>query len=293
MVRADGSGTSAMFSDYLRQLQPAAWATFCSDVPDHAVRPDVVLAADDPGRDRPEGLRRRRQLRPAADEHDHLRRDRLRAGAQLPGGAGQERERPLRLPSSQNDATALVHARIQPDLISDLSGVHTAPEPTAYPIAGYSYMITPTKLQDGFTTAKGAVLGQVHPLQRLRRPAEGGPARILAADAGAGAGRVRRGAADPGSSGAAAAVTVRQPDPARRRGTSGGPQGNTGPTVTGSNTRAAAPTSPPGPPELQQHRHSGTTGNRHHGIEVTPAESTSAHRRLQRPVERDPGRVPG
>jgi hypothetical protein len=38
--------------------------------------------------------------------------------------------------------------------------VHTAPEAGAYPIAGYSYMITPTKLQYGFTTGKGAVLGK-------------------------------------------------------------------------------------------------------------------------------------
>jgi hypothetical protein len=63
-------------------------------------------------------------------------------------------------PSSQADATALRHARIRSDLISDLTGVHTAPEAGAYPIAGYSYMITPTKLQYGFTTAKGAVLGK-------------------------------------------------------------------------------------------------------------------------------------
>jgi hypothetical protein len=63
-------------------------------------------------------------------------------------------------PSSQNDATALTHAQIQPDLISDLSGVHVAPEANAYPIAGYSYMITPTKTGFGFTTAKGAVLGK-------------------------------------------------------------------------------------------------------------------------------------
>jgi hypothetical protein len=63
-------------------------------------------------------------------------------------------------PSSQNDATALTHARIQSDLISDLSGVHTAPEANAYPIAGYSYMITPTREGFGFTRAKGAVLGK-------------------------------------------------------------------------------------------------------------------------------------
>ncbi len=137
-------------------------------------------------------------------------------------------------PSSENDATALTHARIQPDLISDLSGVHSATETNAYPIAGYSYMITPDHGAGQLHHRQGRGAREVHPLQRLRRPAEGRAARLLAADSGAGKGRVRGRAADPRRSGAAAALQVRQPD-AARGGTSGGPTGNGGPPPSSGN----------------------------------------------------------
>jgi phosphate transport system substrate-binding protein len=160
VVRADGSGTSAMFSDYLSQLQPAAWRTFCSR---YQITPcgetsfwplDIPGAVAQKGSD---GVANYVQQQPGAVTY-------------VETGYAIQRNFPVALvknssgsyvfPSSANDATALTHARIRSDLISDLSGVHTAPERNAYPIAGYSYMITPTKLQYGFTTAKGAVLGR-------------------------------------------------------------------------------------------------------------------------------------
>ena len=69
-------------------------------------------------------------------------------------------------PSSENNATALKHALINPNLAGDLIPVYNAPEPTAYALASYSYLITQTT---GFDPAKGAVLGKwiIH---RLRRP---------------------------------------------------------------------------------------------------------------------------
>jgi phosphate transport system substrate-binding protein len=160
VVRADGSGTSAMFSDYLRQLQPAMWHTFCSR---YHLSPcgetsfwplDISGAVAQKGSD---GVANYVQQQPDAITY-------------VETGYAIQRNFPVVLvkntsgnyvfPSSANDATALTHARIQSDLISDLSGVHTAPEKNAYPIAGYSYMITPTKAQYGFTPAKGAVLGK-------------------------------------------------------------------------------------------------------------------------------------
>ncbi len=61
------------------------------------------------------------------------------------------------LPLSGNVQTALTHARLHPDLTQDLSGVYVAPEPNAYPLSSYSYLITPT---DQIDPAKGHVLGQ-------------------------------------------------------------------------------------------------------------------------------------
>ncbi|MDX6548969.1 MAG: phosphate transport system substrate-binding protein [Gaiellales bacterium] len=160
VVRADGSGTSAMFSDYLRQLQPAMWRSFCAH---HAISPcgeisfwplDIAGAVGQKGSD---GVANYVQQQTGTITY-------------VETGYALARNFPVVLvrnasghyvfPSSQNDATALTHARIQSDLISDLSGVHTAPERTAYPIAGYSYMITPTREGFGFTRAKGAVLGK-------------------------------------------------------------------------------------------------------------------------------------
>jgi hypothetical protein len=61
------------------------------------------------------------------------------------------------LPTSQNVATALTHATLNPDLTQNLGGVYDAPEANAYAMSSYSYLITETT---GFDPAKGAVLGQ-------------------------------------------------------------------------------------------------------------------------------------
>ena len=45
-------------------------------------------------------------------------------------------------PSSENVATALKHASLNPDLTQNLLGVYNAPETSAYPLASYSYLVT-------------------------------------------------------------------------------------------------------------------------------------------------------
>lgn len=160
VVRSDGSGTSAMFSDYLNQLQHPAWLTFCHNYDIQPCGQTSFWPLTIPGSVAQKG----------SDGVANYVAQQSNTITYVETGYALERRFPVVLvknasghfvfPSSQNDATALTHARIQSDLISDLSGVHTAPEANAYPIAGYSYMITPTKLQNGFTTAKGAVLGR-------------------------------------------------------------------------------------------------------------------------------------
>ena len=146
VVRADGSGTSAMFSDYLSQLQPAMWHTFCSR---YQLPPPCGETSfwplDIPGAVAQKG----------SDGVANYVQQQTGAVTYVETGYAIQRNFPVVyvrnasghyvFPSSANDATALTHARIQSNLISDLTGVHTAPEANAYPIAGYSYMITPTK----------------------------------------------------------------------------------------------------------------------------------------------------
>ena len=160
VVRSDGSGTSAMFSDYLRQLQPAAWSVFCSKYGITPCGETSFWPLSVPGFVSQKG----------SDGVANYVQQQTSTITYVETGYALARNFPVALvknasghyvfPSAQNDATALKHARIQKDLISDLTGVHTAPEANAYPIAGYSYMITPTVVQDGFTTAKGNVLGR-------------------------------------------------------------------------------------------------------------------------------------
>ena len=160
VVRADGSGTSAMFSDYLRQLQPAMWRHFCST---YHISPcgeisfwplDIAGSVAQKGSDGVANYVQQQTNSITYVETGYA------LARNFPVVYVRNQSGHYVFPSSQADATALRHARIRSDLISDLSGVHTAPEAGAYPIAGYSYMITPTKLQYGFTTAKGAVLGK-------------------------------------------------------------------------------------------------------------------------------------
>jgi phosphate transport system substrate-binding protein len=160
VVRSDGSGTSAMFSDYLRQLQPAMWHSFCSK---YQITPcgqisfwplNIPGAIGQKGSD---GVANYVQQQPNSITYAETG---YALARNFPVVLVKNRSGHYVFPSSQNDATALTHAKIRPDLISDLSGVHTAPEANAYPIAGYSYMITPTKEGFGFTKEKGAVLGK-------------------------------------------------------------------------------------------------------------------------------------
>ena len=159
VVRSDGSGTSAMFSDYLRHLEPGLWHTFCQR---YGISPCGQtsfwpLAPGFVGQKGSDGVANYVQQQTSTLTY-------------VETGYALERNFPVALvknksghyvfPSSVNDATALRHARIRSDLVSDLSGVHTAPEKNAYPISGYSYMITPTKVGFNFTREKGAVLGR-------------------------------------------------------------------------------------------------------------------------------------
>jgi len=57
------------------------------------------------------------------------------------------------LPYAANIAAALTKANLRPDLSQELSGVYTNPDPLTYPIAAYSYLMTPCA--SGRDTCKG------------------------------------------------------------------------------------------------------------------------------------------
>lgn len=63
-------------------------------------------------------------------------------------------------PTAGNVAVALTAARTSPNLIADLTGVYTNPDPRAYPFSSYSYLIVPTTESGSFTALRGHTLAQ-------------------------------------------------------------------------------------------------------------------------------------
>jgi len=252
VVRSDGSGTSAMFSNYLDQLQPGPWHAFCQKYQIPSVACSVVSywPLTIPGA----------QAQKGSDGVANYVSQQPNSICYVETGYAIERGFPVALvknrsghyvyPSSYNDATALRHAAIESDLISNLTGVHFAPEANAYPISGYSYLITPTRVGFGFTTAKGAVLGKFIQYMACAGQQKAAPlgysplTPVLVRGDFAGIRRIP-GAAPPPPLNAQTC-----PNPTLTgQGSGGGPQGNggggvTGGTITGSHTHntTGAPT---------------------------------------------------
>lgn len=156
VIRSDGSGTSAQFSLYLASQASPVWNSFVSrdGCPAPCSQwPPFAGSTQQNGSDGVAGF---------------VANDALGAGAigYVEAGYAYGRGFPVAnlhnvsgnfvQPTSGNVATALTHATLHSDLTQDLSAVYAAPEPNAYPMSSYSYLITPTA---GFDPAKGAVLG--------------------------------------------------------------------------------------------------------------------------------------
>ncbi|WP_151084546.1 phosphate ABC transporter substrate-binding protein PstS [Nocardioides cynanchi] len=61
-------------------------------------------------------------------------------------------------PTAGNVAVALTKAKINPDLTQNLDSVYSNPDPRAYPMSSYSYMVVPTSTAAPFNTDKGRTL---------------------------------------------------------------------------------------------------------------------------------------
>jgi phosphate transport system substrate-binding protein len=157
VIRADGAGTSAKLADYLAHEQPAIWGPFARQY--KATLP-VQFWPNFPGAvavQRSDGVA------------NYISNPSVGSGSIGYVEAGYVYEHSFTpayiknasgayaSPSSENVATALKHASLNPDLTQNLLGVYNAPETSAYPLASYSYLVTPTT---GFDPAKGAVLGK-------------------------------------------------------------------------------------------------------------------------------------
>jgi phosphate transport system substrate-binding protein len=165
VVYSNGSGTSAAFTGWMANQFPAQWDDYCHRngknltpcgfTSFYPVGPGMQAKAQSQGvagfvaQDTSEGAI-------TYVEYSYARN----AGfpvAKLLNKAGYFVE-----PTAGNVAVALLQAKLLPDLTSDLSKVYIDPDPRAYPMSSYSYMILPkdTSPDSHFNTEKGKTLSE-------------------------------------------------------------------------------------------------------------------------------------
>lgn len=171
VTRSDGSGTSAQFSLYLADQAPAVWNAFVAAQGCPApcsVWPSVPGGFAASGSDGVANFVANDTTGSGAIGYVEAG---YAFGRGFPVASLHNTSGNFTQPTSGNVATALTHATLNSDLTQNLVGVYRAPEPTAYPMSSYSYMIipcvapptdSPTCSPDPpsrFGPDKGAVLG--------------------------------------------------------------------------------------------------------------------------------------
>ena len=274
VIRSDGSGTSAQFTAYMANQTPAVWNAFCAKVgihlnpcPSTSLYPPFNGAVAQQYSDGVAGYVASSYANGAITYVEYgYAKQRGFPVANLQNKAGYFAQ-----PVAAAVSLALQAATFNADGTQNLIGVYNNPDKRAYPMSSYSYMIVPTTTAKPFTTDKGATLGAVHPLLRVRGPAEGGATRLRAAAAEPRAERVRRRAEDPRRAEATADLPVSQPDDRRHLPASAPASGRRRrpPTTRGEHDTARG-----------QHRHSDRYGGQ---------EPTTGGRNTNRARERRAG----
>ena len=162
VVRSDGSGTTAQFTAYMASQTPGIWNSFCQRVgvsvnpcPSVSLWPDINA----PSQQFSDGV----AAFVAAPYNNG-------AITYVEYGYAQQRGFPAASvlnkagyytqPSANAVAIALQGVQINADETKNLQGVYTFPDPRAYPVSSYSYMIVPKTTARPFTAAKGVTLSK-------------------------------------------------------------------------------------------------------------------------------------
>ena len=168
VVRSDGSGATAEFTQWMLATEPTDWDNYCAEVgrspctqtSTYPVLPNSAMI----GQSGDLGVSGY-VSQPQADgaigyvEYSYA----LETGfpvALVLNAAGYYTE-----PTAENVAVSLLAAQINMDkgsadyLTQNLSNVYTDPDPRTYELSSYSYMILPTDLSPPMNTAKGYTLG--------------------------------------------------------------------------------------------------------------------------------------
>ncbi len=168
VVRSDGSGATADFTQWMLATEPSYWTAYCQVVgrspctqtSTYPIAPGTAMVgqAGDLG---VSGYVSQQQADGTIGyvEFSYA----LETGfpvALVLNAAGYYTE-----PTAENVAVSLLQAQLNTDktsplyLTENLSGVYTDTDPRTYELSSYSYMILPTDTSNGFTSAKGDTLG--------------------------------------------------------------------------------------------------------------------------------------
>lgn len=163
VVRADSSGPTEQFTSYLASQYPTIWDGYC-----HRAGRELTPCGPTSGYPLSDGVQAKAGSRGVAGfvaqdsgegaityvEYSYARS----AGfpvAKVLNAANYYVE-----PTSGNVGVALLSARLRPDLTQDLAQVYVDPDPRAYPLSSYSYMIVPKSATGNFSTDKGRTLSE-------------------------------------------------------------------------------------------------------------------------------------
>jgi phosphate ABC transporter phosphate-binding protein len=163
VVRSDGSGTTAQFTAWMANQYPSLWddycrragrtVTPCGFTSFYPLTPGMIAKAQSQGvagfvaQDSSEGAI-------TYVEYSYAR------NAGFPVVKVLNKANYYIEPKAASVAVALLAARINPDLTQELTGVYTNPDPRAYPLSSYSYMILPKDTSANFTLDKGRTLSE-------------------------------------------------------------------------------------------------------------------------------------
>ncbi len=168
VVRSDGSGATADFTQWMLATEPSYWNAYCQAVgrnpctqtSTYPVQPGTAMVGQS-GDLGVSGYVSQQQANGAIGyvEFSYA----LETGfpvALVLNAAGYYTE-----PTAENVAVSLLNAQINTDkssplyLTENLSNVYTDTDPRTYELSSYSYMILPTDSSNGFSAAKGYTLG--------------------------------------------------------------------------------------------------------------------------------------
>lgn len=169
VVRSDGSGSTAQFTEWMLATRGQDWTAYCAKVGRNPCTQTsaypVLNGSRLVGQSGDLGVSGYVSQEGAVGTIGYVEYSyAIQAGfpvAKVLNAAGYYTE-----PTAGHVAVSLLKAQINMDknnragyLTQDLSQVYTNPDPRTYELSSYSYMIMPTTTEFGFTTAKGLTLG--------------------------------------------------------------------------------------------------------------------------------------